>query len=249
MLALVFAAVRVKKRNVTAQMKAMLLAAGRGERMRPLTDETPKPLLRAGGKPLLQYHIEALVAAGVTDIVVNVAWQSKKLRDWLGDGSRFAARVTVSDEGDTALETGGGVFRALPLLGAEPFWLVNGDVYIDYKFAPPRLAAADFAHLLLVPNPEHNVAGDFALAGDRVSNKGSHMYTYSGVAVLHPRLFAGQRDGAFPLAPLLRAAADNGQLGGELVNSYWCDVGTPERLAALDQHLQDQHLQDQHRQN
>ncbi|MBT8422531.1 MAG: nucleotidyltransferase family protein [Gammaproteobacteria bacterium] len=217
--------------------RAMLLAAGRGERMRPLTDTKPKPLLRAGGIALLEYHIRALVAAGITDLVVNVAWQRSMLRDFLGDGSRFGARITISDEGDTALDTGGGVFRALPLLGSEPFWLVNGDVYIDYEFSQPALPAGTHAHLLLVPNPTHNPAGDFALSGAQVANTGSAMLTYSGVAVLSPELFTGCEDGIFSLVPLLREAADRGQLSGELHSGYWCDVGTPERLRALDDRL------------
>ena len=215
----------------------MLLAAGRGERMRPLTDTMPKPLLQAGGCPLLEYHIRALVAAGIRDIVINVAWQRQQLRDYVGDGSRFGARVTISDEGDTALDTGGGVFRALPQLGAEPFWLVNGDVFIDYPFSLPALDSDMLANLLLVPNPEHNPAGDFALSGATVSNSGATMLTYSGVAVLHPDLFADCSDGIFPLAPLLRDAADRCRLSGELHDRYWCDVGTPARLQALDARL------------
>lgn len=220
--------------------KAMLLAAGRGERMRPLTDTLPKPLLQAGGKPLLAYHIEALVTAGISDLVVNVAWQRQALRDFLGDGSRFGAVITISDEGDTALDTGGGVYRALPYLGSEPFWLVNGDVFIDRAFGPPVLEDGVLAHLLLVPNPAHNPDGDFALAGDTVTNKGAEMFTYSGVAILHPELFAGCSDGIFPLAPLLRDAAERGQVSGELHTGYWCDVGTPERLQQLDARLREQ---------
>lgn len=218
-------------------MKAMLLAAGRGERMRPLTDSMPKPLLQVGGKALLEYHIAALVAAGVTDIVVNVAWCGRQLREWLGDGSRFGACVSISDEGDEALETGGGIFRALAVLGDEPFWLVNGDVYSEYAFPATVLGADDLAHLLLVPNPDHNRAGDFALLDGRVANAGADMQTYSGIAILRPQLFSGQVDGKFPLAPLLRKAADSGQVSGAMLGGYWCDVGTPQRLQQLDERL------------
>jgi len=220
--------------------KAMLLAAGRGERMRPLTDDLPKPLLQVAGQPLLEHHIRALVAAGISELVVNVAWQRQALYDFLGDGSRFGVRITISDEGDTALDTGGGVYRALPHLGEEPFWVVNGDVFIDYAFGLPALNADAHAHLLLVPNPEHNPGGDFALSGSLVTNSGPAMLTYSGVAVLSPALFRECVDGIFPLAPLLRAAADRGQLTGELHSDYWCDVGTPERLQALDERLRGQ---------
>ena len=215
----------------------MLLAAGRGERMRPLTDAMPKPLLQAGDRPLLEYHIRALVAAGITELVVNVAWQRQAIYDYLGDGSRFGATLTISDEGDTALDTGGGVYRALAHLGDEPFWLVNGDVFIDYDFVPPVLASGADAHLLLVPNPPHNPGGDFALNGTQVANSGDEMLTYSGVAVLDPALFSGCSDGVFPLAPLLRGAADRGRLSGELHRGYWCDVGTPDRLQELDERL------------
>ena len=173
----------------------MLLAAGRGERMRPLTDELPKPLLPAGGKPLLQYPIDALLTAGVTEFVVNVAWLKQSLYDYLGDGERFGAGVAIaiSDEGDVALETGGGILHALPLLGSEPFWLVNGDVYTEFGFAPRSLEPGMLAHLLLVANPAHNPEGDFALDGARVVNAGAEMLTYSGVAVLNPELFADYR--------------------------------------------------------
>jgi len=218
-------------------MKAMILAAGRGERMRPLTDTMPKPLLQAGGKALLAYHIESLVAAGTTEIVVNVAWQKQHLYEFLGDGSHFGAHIMISDEGDAALETGGGVRRALPLLGDEPFWLVNGDVYLEYTFTEKRLSAGTLGHLLLVPNPLHNPAGDFALQAGKVVNEGSAMLTYSGVAVLDPALLSRHPEGVFPLAPLLRAAADAGQLRGECYAEFWCDIGTPERLQSLDQRL------------
>ena len=210
--------------------------------MRPLTDAVPKPLIKVGGRPLIDYHLVALANAGIRDVVVNVAWQKAQLREHLGDGSAFGLQCDISDEGDAALETGGGVFRALPKLGARPFWLVNGDVYAEYGFEQQTLSAGMLAHLLLVPNPDHNRAGDFALAGGEVSNQGAAMLTYSGLAILHPDLFAGCKDGVFPLAPLLRKAADEGRVSGELLTGYWCDVGTPERLAALNNRLQHQDL-------
>ncbi len=206
--------------------------------MRPLTDAVPKPLIKVGGRPLIDYHLAALANAGIRDVVVNVAWQKAQLREHLGDGSTFGLQCDISDEGDAALETGGGVFRALPKLGSRPFWLVNGDVYAEYGFEQQTLMAGRLAHLLLVPNPAHNRAGDFALTGGEVSNQGAAMLTYSGLAILHPELFAGCKDGVFPLAPLLRKAADDGRVSGELLNGYWCDVGTPERLAALNDRLQ-----------
>jgi len=216
-------------------MKAMILAAGRGERMRPLTDTTPKALLNVGGRTLVEYHLQALRDAGIRDIVINVAWLRDQIMDFLGDGSRFGVSIQYSDEGDSALETGGGIARALPLLGADPFWVVNGDVHIRYSFPAPRLDDHTLAHLVLVPNPEHNLKGDFSLCSGLVGNTGQRLYTYSGVAVMRPELFAGNPGGAFPLAPLLRAAADNRALSGELLDDGWTDIGTPERLQAVNE--------------
>jgi len=218
-------------------MKAMILAAGRGERMRPLTDRTPKALLMVGGRPLIEHHLEALKTAGIRDIVINVAWLGRQIMDHLGDGARFGVTIDWSDEGDSALETGGGIARALHLLGPEPFWVVNGDVYARCVFALPVLAAETLGHLLLVPNPAHNQQGDFALSQSRVENTGAGMYTYSGIACLRPELFAGSPGGKFPLAPLLRAAARHGRLSGELLQGEWTDVGTPERLRTLNDRL------------
>lgn len=218
-------------------MKAMILAAGRGERMRPLTDAMPKPLLTAGAKPLIDYHLAALARSGVTRVVVNVAWQKQKLIHHLGDGSAYGLRVQISDEGDVALETGGGIFHALPLLGPDAFWLVNGDVYAEPDYAAIEIPAGRLAHLLMVPNPEHHPQGDFCLQEGRIANQGSAMLTYSGIAILHPELFAQCDAGIFPLAPLLRAAADAGKVSGEQLTTFWCDVGTPARLAALNKRL------------
>ena len=219
-------------------VRAMILAAGRGERMRPLTDQMPKPLVPVAGRPLIEYHLAALAAAGVQDCVINCGWLGAQLPATLGDGSRWQLRLHYSDEGWPALETGGGVRRALPLLGDEPFLLINGDVYTDQPLAPllaraQALAPNDLAHLVLVPNPAHNLRGDFGCVAGRVVPKCSDSYTFSGLSVLRPALFEGQRDGAFPLGPLLRDAAIAGRVSGEVSSARWSDVGTPERLAAL----------------
>lgn len=215
----------------------MILAAGRGERMRPLTDDCPKPLLQAGGRPLIEYPLFALSAAGVRKVVINLSWRGAQLREHLGDGSRFGLRIDYLDEGPVALETGGGLRNALPLLGAQPFWVVNGDVWCDFDFASRVLAQGTLGHLLLVRNPSHHPAGDFTLSGHRVGDGAVDRLTYSGIALLDPALLAGEVPGRFPLAPLLYRAAAAGQLSGELHGGYWSDVGTPARLEALRKRL------------
>jgi MurNAc alpha-1-phosphate uridylyltransferase len=220
----------------------MILAAGRGERMRPLTDATPKPLLVAGGKPLIAWHIEALVRAGMRDIVINHAHLGHMIEAALGDGTRFGARIRYSPEGE-ALETAGGIANALPLLGDAPFLVVNGDIFCDYDFATlPALAAGDLAHLVLVPSPPHHPHGDFALNGNRVTasppTPHSPLLTFSGIGLYLPSLFAGMAPGErAKLAPLLRKAISAGQVSGELFAGRWTDVGTPGRLGELDQLL------------
>lgn len=218
-------------------MKAMILAAGRGERMRPLTDSKPKPLLEAGGRALLDYPLERLAGAGIDEVVINIAWAGQQIREFVGDGSRWGLQVRFSDEGPEALETGGGIRQALPLLGPEPFWLVNGDVYTDYPFALRGLDAGVLVHLVLVPNPAHNPQGDFTLTAGRVGTGDGPRHTYSGLAVVHPDLVGGHAPGRFPLAPLLVAAAEAGRVSGELYRGYWTDVGTPARLVELDERL------------
>ena len=215
------------------QMKAMILAAGRGERMRPLTDETPKPLLQVNGRPLIEHHIEALVRGGIGDIVINLSWLGEQIRDQIGDGAKYGINITYSDEGPEALETGGGIFRALTLLGDEPFWLVNGDVFCAYDYEVRGLDDGMLGHLVMVPNPVHNEMGDFSLADGLVTTPATQTLTYSGMAVLHPDLFNGATDGKFPLAPLFEGAIERGLLSGELFRGRWADVGTPERLAEL----------------
>ncbi|AUM72152.1 N-acetylmuramate alpha-1-phosphate uridylyltransferase MurU [Pseudomonas fluorescens] len=216
-------------------MKAMILAAGKGERMRPLTLTTPKPLIRVGGIPLIEYHLRALARAGFTEIVINHAWLGQQIEDHLGDGSRFGVSIRFSPEGEP-LETGGGIFRALPLLGDEAFVVVNGDIWTDYDFSALRRPLKGLAHLVLVDNPEHHPDGDFILADGtvHVGQTPADNLTYSGIAVLHPRLFDGCTGGAFKLAPLLRAAMAEGRVSGEHLKGHWVDVGTHERLAQVE---------------
>ena len=222
-------------------MKAFILAAGRGERMRPLTDTCPKPLLAAGGKPLIAWHIERLAAAGIVELVINHAHLGQMIEDTLGDGSAFGVRIRYSPEG-SALETAGGIARALPLLGDAPFLVVNGDVFCDADFAGLRRAAEELnpvrcAHLLLVANPEHNPGGDFGLTPDGLVHEGEgERLTFSGLGAYHPALFAGLSPNApAKLAPLLRAAMARNRVSGARLLGRWVDVGTPERLAWIDQ--------------
>ncbi|KLJ01023.1 N-acetylmuramate alpha-1-phosphate uridylyltransferase MurU [Luteimonas sp. FCS-9] len=227
-------------------MKALIFAAGLGERMRPLTDRTPKPLLVAGGKPLIVWHLERLASAGIREVVVNVSWLADRFAPALGDGGRWGLRLHYSHEGATPLETGGGMLHALPLLGDAPFLAINGDIWSDHDLASlPRVPAGD-AHLVLVDNPAHHPDGDFALDRHQVRASGADRLTFAGIGVYRPALLADWRDvvggapGAdaspprFRLAPLLRAAMDRGAVSGEYHRGAWTDVGTPERLAALD---------------
>ena len=220
-------------------MKAMILAAGRGERLRPLTDRIPKPLIEAGGKPLIGWHLERLAAAGCREVVINVSHLGEKIVARLGDGASYGLRIAYSRE-PQPLETAGGMALARSLLGAEPFLVVNGDVYCEVDLA--RLLrfplGERLAHLVLVRNPAHHPAGDFTLDAGKVGNAPSPRYTYAGIAVIAPRLFAGVASGSkAQLAPLLRAAAEPMQVGGELFEGTWLDVGTVERLAALEAYL------------
>ena len=210
----------------------MILAAGRGERMRPLTDRTPKPLLRAGGKALIDHHIEALAGAGIRCLVVNHAHLGDQVEAYLGGGARRGVCIRFSRERD-ALETGGGIFKALPLL-KDPFLVVNGDIWSDIRYGDLAIGRDDLAHLVLVDNPPHNPAGDFALAAGRVRLAGAGALTFSGVGVYRKALFARCASGRFPLAPLLRDAMAAGRVSGRHHAGRWMDVGTPERLQALD---------------
>jgi MurNAc alpha-1-phosphate uridylyltransferase len=220
-------------------MKAMLLAAGRGERLRPLTDEIPKALVEAGGKPLIGWHLERLAQAGFREAVINVSHLGERIVERLGDGRRYGLTLRYSREPER-LETAGGIANALPLLGAEPFLLVNADVYCECDFSRlKQLALGErLAHLVLVPNPPHKTKGDFSLRGGLAGEEASPRYTYAGVALMKPSLVAPVRPGdKAPLAPLLYEAARRGLLGGELYQGLWQDVGTIERLAELEAQL------------
>ncbi len=225
-------------------MKAMILAAGRGERMRPLTDTTPKPLLAVGGKPLIVWHLERLAAAGFTELVINHAHLGALIEAALGDGSRWGVSIAYSAEGEP-LETAGGIAQALPLLGERPFLVVNGDIHTYYDFARARAIAAAMerdpgytAHLVLTDNPPHHPQGDFALDGDVCRLEGARKLTYTGIGVYRPESFAHIVPGSrAALGPLLRAWVAAGRVRGEHLRARWVDVGTPERLAALDRAL------------
>jgi len=225
-------------------MKAMTLAAGRGERMRPLTDHTPKPLLAVGGKPLIVWHIERLREAGFTELVINHAHLGEQIEAALGDGSALGVQLAYSPEPAGALETAGGIRHALPLLGDDPFLVVNGDIWCNWDFKRAQaiaLAKTRLAHLVLIRNPLHNMKGDFALDHGRILNDATHAaprQTFSGIGIYHPQIFADLPDNTpAKLAPLLRRLADQGFVSGELHAGEWIDVGTPERLRELDHRL------------
>lgn len=217
-------------------MKAMLLAAGLGKRMRPLTEHTPKPLLEVGGRALIEWHLDALAAAGITDVVINVSWLGEQIRARLGGGGRYGVSIAWSVE-EQPLETAGGIRKALRLLGDAPFAVINADIWTTYPFAAltDRLGGSDLAHLVLVDNPEHNAGGDFCLEHGRVRGGCHDRLTFAGISVLSPALFEGSGDGPEPLAPLLLHAIADGAVSGEHYRGDWCDVGTPQRLARLDQ--------------
>lgn len=220
----------------------MILAAGRGERMRPLTDELPKPLLMVGGKPLIQWHIEALQKAGFTELVINHAWLGEQIESFLGDGSQWGVDIVYSPEGEQALETGGGIFRALPLLAPkdELFLVVNADVLTDIDFRQLPTNISGLAHLLMVPNPTHHPQGDFVLDGECIRREGEPRLTFSGIGLYRPQLFAGCEEGVFALAPLLNQAIQQGQVSGQLHQGMWLDVGTKQRLQDANALLSDE---------
>ena len=220
-------------------MRAIVLAAGRGERMRPLTDTTPKPLLPVAGKPLIGYHLEALAKAGIRDVVINLSWLGEKIRATLGDGSAYGVRLSYTEEGPVALETGGGIFNALPLLGPGPFLVVNGDTWTDIDFRALELDSEALARLVLVPNPPQHPRGDFGVEDGNVVERDTDRYTYSGVGLYRPEFFEGSSPGRFPLLPLLKRAIAAEKLRGEVHHGVWLDIGTPERLAALDRQMRE----------
>jgi MurNAc alpha-1-phosphate uridylyltransferase len=216
-------------------MKAMILAAGRGERMRPLTDHTPKPLLKVAGKALIEHTLGRLIDAGFTEIVINHAHLGGQIEAALGGGERYGARIRYSPEGDQALETAGGIVNALPLLGSEPFLVVNGDIATDFPFEKLREVSVDLAHLILVDNPAHHPKGDFGLDGQgRVVQDGEEAFTFSGIGLYHPALFADVPPGVGKLGPLLRRAISRQRVSGQKFDGFWMDIGTPERLQTLD---------------
>ncbi|HKL54078.1 MAG TPA: nucleotidyltransferase family protein [Wenzhouxiangellaceae bacterium] len=219
-------------------MRAMILAAGRGERMRPLTDHIPKPLLEAGGKPLIVHQIERLRAAGIEQLVINVAWHGMLIENALGDGSALGVEIHYSREPEGALETAGGIRHALELLGNEPFLVVNSDVHCDFPIA--RLTGVKpvgHAHLVLVDNPAHHPEGDFALSDGQVVLDGEHRFTYSGIGLFRSEMFAALPPGIQPLRPVLEEAIAAGRVSGEHYPGTWLDIGTPERLDLLDRDL------------
>lgn len=219
-------------------MQAMILAAGRGERMRPLTDRTPKPLLPVGGKPLIVWHLERLAAAGFRDVVINHAHLGAQIETALGNGARWGLAIRYSPEPEGALETAGGIAQALPLLGSAPFLVINGDIFCDWDVAQAALAAGDCAHLVMVNNPPQHSQGDFVLQDGKVSAEGAPKFTFSGIGVYRPELFSSiVRGRPAKLAPLLRVAMGETRVSGELHRGRWTDVGTPERLAQLDAEL------------
>lgn len=221
-------------------MKVMILAAGRGERLRPLTDHTPKPLLPVAGRAMIEYTLDALTRAGFTDFVINLAHLGEQIRQHLGDGERWGINIQYSDEGDSALETAGGIQRALPLLGDDPFVVVNGDIATDFDYAGLRTIACPVAHLVLIPNPEHHSEGDFGLSNGVVDQTSDIRYTFSGIGLYHPDLFKHCQPGKSRLADLLRSVMNDGQITGQLYSGYWLDVGTAERLHSLENHIQQQ---------
>jgi len=215
--------------------RALIFAAGRGERMRPLSDATPKPLLEAGGKRLIEWHLEALAAAGVRRVVINTSHLASQFPAALGDGARWNLRIDYSYEGAEPLETGGGMQRALPLLGAAPFIAVNGDIRCDLDFSTLPRDPAGLAHLVLVDNPPQHARGDFVLRDGRLFDESEPRLTFAGIGVYRPELLAAHGPGKYSIVPILRAAMRDGRAGGEHFRGFWSDVGTPERLAALDE--------------
>ena len=218
-------------------MKAMLLAAGRGERLRPMTDSLPKALVPVGGRALIAWHLLALARAGIREVIINTSWLGGQLHAALGDGREFGVRIAWSDEGPVPLETGGGILRAVPLLGPEAFLVVNADIWTDIDFARVKLEPEALAHLVLIPNPLHNPRGDFVVRGDRVVSEEGERFTYSGVGLYRPEFFAGCTKERFPLLPLLNRAIAAGRVRAEVHRGQWCDVGTAQRLASLEARL------------
>ncbi len=214
-------------------MIAMILAAGRGERLRPVTDSVPKSLLEIGGQALLERHLRSLAEGGVETVVINLGWLGEQITERIGSGEEYGLNVVYSQEGDNILETGGGIHRALPVLGADPFLVINADIYTDMPLPDVQLSDDDMVHLVCVPVPEDMASGDFAIVDSRICNGGEPMFTFSGVSIYRPEFFADCTPGRFSVVPMLRAAADADRISGSIYSGLWRDVGTPERLAEL----------------
>lgn len=214
-------------------MKAMILAAGRGERLRPLTDTTPKSLVEVRGETLLERHLHNVRAAGIEEVVINLGWLGKKIVERIGSGADYGLSVSYSDEGENVLETGGGIHKALPLLGEGPFLVVNADIYTDMPLPDVSLARKELGHLVLVPSPDYREGGDFDLDDGLIENGETQSLTFSGVAVYRPEMFESCEAGRFSIVPILREAADEKLLQGSIYDGHWADIGTPERLASL----------------
>ena len=214
-------------------MKAMILAAGRGERLRPFTDEIPKPLIEVGGQSLLERHLDNVRSAGIETVVINLGWLGDKIVEHVGSGKRYGLEVIYSQEGNNILETGGGIHKALPMLGSEPFLVVNADIYTDMPVPDVSLENEHLGHLMMVPTPGYRDRGDFNIEEGLIRNGTDAALTFSGVAIYRPDFFDGCDAGRFSIAPMLREAADRGQLSGSLYEGLWADAGTPDRLAAL----------------
>jgi len=216
-------------------MIAMILAAGRAERLRPLTDTTPKALIDVHGQSLLEWHLENLCNAGVKDVVINLGWLGEQITERIGSGSEYGLNVIYSDEGHNVLETGGGIRKALPFLGNDPFLVVNADIFTEMPLPQITLGDNALGHLVLVPKPDYRAEGDFDLDGDLVRNGDTPALTYSGVSVYRPEFFDGSKPGRFSIVPMMRTVADAGRLQGSLYEGAWADIGTPERLEAARQ--------------
>jgi N-acetyl-alpha-D-muramate 1-phosphate uridylyltransferase len=227
-------------------MKAMVLAAGRGERMRPLTDSTPKPLLLAGGKPLIGHVLEGLARAGILQIVINLSWLGERIRSTLGQGAGYGVEISYTEEGPIPLETGGGIVNALPLLGADPFIVVSGDIWTDFDFRSLQLPAGADGQVVLVANPPHHPRGDFALEGDRVIARDSERLTYANIGLFRREMFGACAPGRFPLVQVLERSIVAGRLRGRSHRGEWLNIGTPEQLAALDARLHRSPAQAEH---
>ena len=219
-------------------MKAMILAAGRGERLRPLTDSTPKPLLKVGEKCLIEYHLFKLAQTDINEVIINTAWLGDQIQQTLGNGEKYGLTIHYSNEGGQALETAGGIIKALPLLGDEPFLIINGDIFTDYDFKQlTKLKLDGEAHLVMVKNPDHNHKGDFVLDDGLLKNTGESLYTYSGIGIYTKQFFAGYPEGITALAPILKEKIAQQKVSGELYTDAWTDVGTVERLQQLNDQL------------